>query len=347
MLENILAKTYSLTEADKIVIWQSFAVLVISLTTHFITRTIFYKLGSKKESGSFKHVFTEALKTPIFVLLWTISFIIIFSLIYERFKFPLLGKFLKLDSTIYILILSWFAIRFVDLGINVATKKYPNLTTGQIDTIKKFSTIIVIVSSIILILPSLGVSISGLLAFGGIGGVVLGFAAKDMLANIFGALSIYLDRPFSVGDWIHFPEKNIEGIVENIGWRQVMIRNFDKRPIFIPNSMIGNLILVNPSKMTHRRIHETIGLRYEDAKKLPLIIDDIRNMMREDPDLDKNLSITANLDKFSSSSIDILVTAFSKSIDGATFPALKEKILLQIMAIIEKHGAQISISSKN
>ena len=87
------------------------------------------------------------------------------------------------------------------------------------------------------------------MAFGGIGGIAIGFAAKDLLANFFGALMIFLDRPFSIGDWIRSPDREIEGVVEDIGWRSTKIRTFDKRPLFIPNSAFASLTVENASKM--------------------------------------------------------------------------------------------------
>ena len=76
-----------------------------------------------------------------------------------------------------------------------------------------------LITGVLLVMQALGFSIAGVLAFGGIGGIAVGFAARDLLANFFGALMIFLDRPFSVGDWIRSPDKEIEGTVEEVGWR--------------------------------------------------------------------------------------------------------------------------------
>jgi len=77
----------------------------------------------------------------------------------------------------------------------------------------------IVITAALVILQNLGFSISGVLAFGGVGGIAVGFAAKDLLANFFGGLTVYMDRPFVVGDWVRSPDKNIEGTVEHIGWR--------------------------------------------------------------------------------------------------------------------------------
>ncbi|HAH80902.1 MAG TPA: mechanosensitive ion channel protein MscS, partial [Gammaproteobacteria bacterium] len=111
----------------------------------------------------------------------------------------------------------------------------------------------VAITGTLLVLQAFGVSVSGVLAFGGIGGIAIGFAARDLLANFFGALMIFLDRPFSVGDWVRSPDRDIEGTVEDIGWRLTRIRTFDKRPLYLPNSIFSSLAVENPSRMNSRR----------------------------------------------------------------------------------------------
>ena len=141
----------------------------------------------------------------------------------------------------------------------------------------------VIITGLLIALQLFGYSISGLLAFGGIGGIAMGFAAKDLLANFFGGMMIYMDRPFSVGEWIRSPDKEIEGTVEDIGWRLTRIRTFDKRPLYIPNSVFANISVENPSRMTSRRIYETVGIRYDDIDKMDLIVAQVKGMLLEHP----------------------------------------------------------------
>lgn len=97
---------------------------------------------------------------------------------------------------------------------------------------------------------------------------------------------IYLDRPFSVGDWIRSPDRNIEGTVEDIGWRLTRIRTFDQRPLYVPNAIFANISVENPSRMYNRRINETIGLRYEDIAKVPVIIERVRQYLIDHQDIE-------------------------------------------------------------
>ena len=91
---------------------------------------------------------------------------------------------------------------------------------------------------------------------------------------------IYLDRPFKVGEWVRSPDKEIEGTVEEIGWRMTRIRTFDQRPLYVPNATFVSISVENPSRMRNRRIKETIGIRYDDADKMREIITDVVAMLR-------------------------------------------------------------------
>ena len=124
-------------------------------------------------------------------------------------------------------------------------------------------------------------------------GIAVGFAAKDLLANFFGGLMVYLDRPFAIGDWIRSPDREIEGTVEEIGWRVTCIRTFDKRPIYVPNSVFTQVTVENPSRMLNRRIYETIGVRYDDAAKVRDIITDVSCRNNSSPAPCPQVSFTA------------------------------------------------------
>jgi MscS family membrane protein len=191
-------------------------------------------------------------------------------------------------------------------------------------------------------MQSYGYSISGILAFGGISGIAVGFAAKDLLANFFGAMMIYLDRPFKVGDWIRSPDKNIEGVVEDIGWRQVRIRTFDKRPLYVPNATFTSISVENPSRMSNRRIYEYIGVRYGDAAKVTRIIEAVKAMLKEHSEIDHNQTLIVNFDRFGPSSLDFFIYTFTKTTDWIRFHEIKQDVLMKIVDIIESEGAEFA-----
>lgn len=198
----------------------------------------------------------------------------------------------------------------------------------------------------LMILQSLGVSISGLLAFGGIGGIAVGFAARDLLANFLGGLSIYLDRPFTVGDWIRSPDREIEGTVEHIGWRMTRIRTFDQRPLYVPNAVFSNVAIENPSRMRNRRIYETLGIRYADANRMAAIVADVRAMLESHDAIDLERTLIVNFVSCGPSSLDFFVYTFTKTRDWVTFHGIKQDVLLRILAIIESHGAEVAFPTR-
>ena len=180
----------------------------------------------------------------------------------------------------------------------------------------------------------------------GIGGIAVALACQDLLANIFGGFYIYLDRPFAIGDWVSSPEKNIEGVVEQIGLRLTQIRTFEKRVRFIPNSVFSKIIVENASKMTHRRIRMTIGIRYDDAPVLNKIIQDVDIMLQQHDRLDQTMTIYARFLDFAASSLDFEVYAFTSCTRRADFLAVKQDVATKIINIISGYNAECAFPTR-
>ena len=195
-----------------------------------------------------------------------------------------------LQKIALLLLIAWIFWRLVYQTEQtfIADDDKDTTTVTAIAKLAKLSIIIIISLSVI---QTLGVSISGVLAFGGMGGLVVGMAAKDLLSNLFGALMVYMDKPFKVGDWIRSPDKSIEGTVEAIGWRVTRIRTFDKRPLYVPNSLFTQIVVENPSRMSNRRIKETFALRYRDVDRVAGIIKAVRQMLEQHPDIDSQQTL--------------------------------------------------------
>ncbi|MDF5068534.1 mechanosensitive ion channel family protein, partial [Vibrio parahaemolyticus] len=195
---------------------------------------------------------------------------------------------------------------------HVLEQKNRDETTVQ--AIAKVARLFFITVGILTVMQAFGLSLSGLLTFGGVGGLIVGLAAKDLLSNFFGGLMIYFDRPFKVGDWIRSPDRQIEGTVERIGWRMTIIRTFDKRPLYVPNSVFSSIVVENPSRMLNRRIYEKIGLRYDDAEKMPQIITAVKEMLKNHKDIDARQTLIVNFDTFGPSSLHFFIYTFTKTV---------------------------------
>lgn len=191
-----------------------------------------------------------------------------------------------------------------------------------------------------------GLSLSGLMAFGGIGGIAIGMAGKDILSNFFSGLMLYFDRPFNIGDWVSSPDRNIEGTVVEIGWRITKIITFDHRPLYIPNSVFSSISVENPGRMTNRRIKTEIGLRYEDSDKIGAIVDDIRTMLQQDENIDTSQTLLVYFDAFADSSLNIMVYCFTKTTVWAEWLAAQQGVYLKIIEIVKRHGADFAFPSQ-
>jgi MscS family membrane protein len=156
---------------------------------------------------------------------------------------------------------------------------------------------------------------------------------------------IYLDRPFAVGDWIRSPDRDIEGSVEHIGWRLTRIRTFDLRPLYVPNSTFTSIAVENPSRMTHRRISETIGIRHDDAGKMRSIVNDVKQMLMTHPDINQEQSVAVNFSQFAASSLDFFIYAFTRTKEWARYNEVKQDVLLKVLDIVESHDARIALPS--
>lgn len=218
---------------------------------------------------------------------------------------------------------------------------------GKIDVLNKLGTVLIFFLTTLMLLEVTHRSITTLLAFGGVGGLAIAFASQEVIANFFGGFMIYITHPFSVGDLITLPEKDIEGYIEEIGWYMTRIRSPEKRPMYIPNSVFSKVIVVTSSRRTHHRFFETFGLRYADMPQLQAIMDDIKQMLKRHPYIDENQAIKVYLSAFGEHSVDIDVTAFFKADTPETvstefFEGIKQEILLNIYAILHKHHAELA-----
>lgn len=330
-------------------ILQLFLVVLVVLVANFIARRALAKLERRLHSTAnpWDNAVVEAVRKPLPVLIW------VFGL---AFAADMAGQ--HTDAVIFnyvdaarqigvISVLIWLMLRLVttlenNFAIANAEQGLAALDITTLQALGKLVRIAIVITGVLIALQTMGYSITGLLAFGGVGGIAVGYAAKDMLANLFGGLTVYMDRPFLVGDWIRSPDRNIEGTVERIGWRSTVIRTFDKRPLYVPNSVFLNISVENPSRMTNRRISETIGIRYDDAQQVSAIVEAVRQMLDTHDAIDNKQTLIVNFNAFAASSLDLMIYAFTKTTAWVEYHEVKHALLLEIYAIIQAHEAEVA-----
>ncbi|MBN1380007.1 MAG: mechanosensitive ion channel family protein [Gammaproteobacteria bacterium] len=330
---------------------QAFVIIFFFTLVNFVQKIILNRLHKRllRTNNTWDDAFIEALKRPLSLLLWVVGLTLAADIVHDTTKAPIFELVEPIRQIGIIACLIWFSVRLaVNVENNYVEKR--NITDAteltSVQAIGKLVRLALILTGGLIVLQTLGISISGVLAFGGIGGVAVGFASKDLLANFFGGLMIYMDRPFEVGNWIRSPDREIEGVVEDIGWRLTRIRTFEKRLLYVPNSIFTNIVVENPSRMSHRRISETVGIRYLDIQKLPAVINDVRNYLHSSEDIDQNQTIIVNFNAFAGSSLDFMVYAYTRTTNWIEYHAVKERVLLKISEIIEQHGAEVAFPTQ-
>lgn len=347
---NAVAQWYGdLVSADPLLV-QLPVLLMLAACAHFALAYMIRRLHRAAQSSAqhWDDVFVTAVEAPARTVLWIVVAYLALDLL--SLAEGLNTWIVPAYDTALVLLLAWFfqrMIRGVEAELLVEERgKTKSTDKASVHATAQLFRIILWVVVGLMVLQTLGISISGLLAFGGIGGIAVGFAAKDMLSNFFGGLSIYMDRPFTKGDWIRSPDRELEGTVEEIGWRLTRIRTFSQRPLYVPNAVFSQVALENPSRMRNRQIHETIGLRYQDAAKMATVVDQVHDMLKQHEEIDLTRTLIVNFVSFGPSSLDFFIYTFTRTTDWVRYHAIKQDIMIRILDIIHANGADVAFPTQ-
>ena len=349
---DVISKITDAMSGDVAWMSQAFGVVLLTLIVGAVVKRIIKRLA--KQAHDTKNVLDDvvldAMTGPSRALVWVLGVSLAAQIVGAETDDAIFKTVPMLRKVGVVLVLMWFSVRFTrgyeQRFIDVRTKRGKQVDITLVHAIGKLVRGAIFVTTSLIILQTMGINIAGLLAFGGVGGIAVSLAARDILANVFGGLSVYTERPFAVGDWIRSPDRDIEGTVEEIGWRRTTIRTFDKRVLYVPNSVFTTISVENPSRMTHRRIRETIGVRYDDISRIPKILEDVRNYLKQNPDIDETQTLMVNVDEFGDSSVNFFIYTFTHTTVWTEFHAVKEKVMLAISDIVEKHGAEIAFPTR-
>jgi len=209
--------------------------------------------------------------------------------------------------------------------------------------------IIIIILGIVAVLELWGIKVGPVIAGLGLFGVAVALGAQDLFKNLISGIMILMEKRFTIGDVILISEE-VEGVVEQIGFRSTLVRKFDSTPVMIPNYKFAEQSVTNYSKRYHRRIRWLIGLEYKTSiNQLKLIRDEITKLINENNDFAKNENsgFFVRIDSFSDSSIDMLVQAFTVTNDWSEFLKIKEELAVSIIKIVENNKASFAFPSQS
>jgi len=209
--------------------------------------------------------------------------------------------------------------------------------------------IIIIILGIVAVLELWGIKVGPVIAGLGLFGVAVALGAQDLFKNLISGIMILMEKRFTIGDVI-LVSNEVEGVVEQIGFRSTLVRRFDSTPVMIPNYKFAEQSVTNYSRRHHRRIRWLIGLEYKtNIDQLKKIRDAITKLIIESKDFAKNENsgFFVRIDSFSDSSIDMLVQAFTVTNDWSEFLKIKEDLAVSIIEIIESNKAGFAFPSQS
>jgi len=194
-----------------------------------------------------------------------------------------------------------------------------------------------------------GIQVGPIVAGLGLFGVAVALGAQDLFKNLISGLLILAEKRYHIGDWV-LVDGVVEGTVETIGFRSTVVRRFDKAPVYVPNSVLSDSAVTNFSEMTHRRIKWLVGIEYDaNVDQLREIRDGIEAYLRETSDFAPatEVSTFVRIDRFSASSIDILVYCFTKTTNWGEWLKIKEDFAYAIKNIVERAGTGFAFPSQS
>ena len=336
-------------------VWQFIAAFLVILAglviKHILVNIIEKKIDDfvKKTEAEWDNLLFDAISKPVnaFIMIGAIHvavFLLVFNL--ENFPTAFIGK----SYTVLLgIILIWGVYRLVNVAAHyldeLVADKDESLKGQFVPLIKKALRILVIVVGGLTVLATIGVNITGLAALLSVGALAFSLGAKDSVANLVGTVNILSDRPYKVGDWITVGS-NIDGTVEEIGFRSTKIRMFDKTLMTVPNGTLATETIKNWSRMPKRRIKMTIGLTYDASpKQMREVLKRIETILKEDEGVDQDYMLVRFTD-FGPSSLDVFLYYFSKSTVWKEYLETRERVNLKIMECLEELGLEFAFPTQ-
>ena len=327
-------------------------IMIVTMVVRVIVKhavDVWLKNLTERTSWEADDMMLAAFRRPVFFLVYIAGLYAAFGVLSLPSEPADLPRFVTaLFTSLLIIDAAWFLFKAIGV-LSVYLKRFTDKTESKLDDqlvpiIQKTLRVLLVLLTFVMIVQNLGYSVSSLLAGLGLGGLAFALAAKDSLANMFGSVTIFTDRPFQIGDWIKV--SGAEGVVEDVGFRSPRIRTFGKTLVTVPNSKIASEIIENMDARPKRRIKMTIGLTYDtSADRMEQAIEAVREILRTHPGVDQDYWLVYFTD-FGAYSLDIFVYFFSKSTVWAEYLLVRQEVNLAIMRKLEEMGLEFAFPSR-
>ncbi len=314
---------------------------------YFLFKKVFIE-WTKKTKTKIDTVIVSALKMPAMFF----AFYIGFNIAYRTLSFtPDVTRILSHTAFIILVFTVTMLLRNIVVAViqvymerranGKKSKKKSALDLHLFQLIKLVINIFIFIIAFIYVIDNLGFQITTLVAGLGIGGLALALAAQDTLKNLFGGITLYMDKPFQIGDRVKLDEQR-DGFVKEIGLRSTRIETFAGTQIIIPNSRIADSILENISREKSRRINMTIGVEYSTPPtKVKKAMEIVKAVVKENEDTEDRSLVSFT--EFGASSLNILVIYWIKNMDNIL--GARNSINMEIKKRFDKAGIGFAFPS--
>ena len=236
--------------------------------------------------------------------------------------------------------------RFVNVGSSAA-RSWAGDTDSKLDDqaiplIRQAIQVLLLVIGGLYIADAAGIDVWQLAAGVGIGGLAFALAAQDTVANVFGSINIFVDRPFQIGDWVKIG--SVEGVVEEVGFRSTRVRTFYNSLVTIPNSQTTNANVDNLGVRPRRRIKMTIGLTYDTPPdKVQAYVEGVRAILASHPYVQRTYEV--HFYNLGGSALEILVYYHVITPDWHEELAARSQNLMEFMRLADRLGVSFAFPS--
>jgi MscS family membrane protein len=321
-----------------------FLAFYFSKCLDYLTR-VWLKKWADKTDTQFDNMLLELLNGPVKV----VSFVIFLRIGLDVFDWPdMVDAVLSKGFTIIVAATITYALlKLIDLLMSywrqrVLAQEDQAFNQQLFPIVRKSLKVFIIVVASLVTLDNMGVNITAAIASLSIGGLAVGLAAQDTLANLFGAVAVFVDKPFKIGDRIQIDA--VDGTVETIGMRSTRVRNLDGHLVTIPNKTMGNATIINVSARPNIKTVMNIGITYDTpVEKVKLALKIIEEVYRGHPMTEK---LVMSFNKFENSSLNILVVHWWKNPDFLESLAGLQEMNLSLKGRFDKEGISFAFPTQ-
>lgn len=321
-----------------------FLAFYVSKLLDFLTRVWLKKLAARSQT-KFDDLLLDLLNGPVKV----VAFVIFLRVGLDVFQWPdLVQKILSKGFTVIVAIsLTYMVLKFIDLLMGYWRHRTRGETDGAFDQqlfpiIRKSLKFFIIVVAALVTLDNLGVNITAAIASLSIGGLAVGLAAQDTLSNLFGAIAVFADKPFRIGDRIQVD--SVDGTVESIGLRSTRVRNLNGHLITVPNKTMGNATITNVTERPSIKTEMNIGITYDTPipkiKRALAVLEEIYRAHSKTGDL------LISFNRFADSSLNIFVVHWWNGTDYKEYLAGMQELNLAVKERFDAEGISFAFPTQ-